>query len=73
MAMADILNIWQTDDTACNNGIAQMETCLELDDDFRSFVAMFPGLQDLWGVFVENYPSLADMPVFRTLRQALEG
>jgi len=72
MAIADVMNIWQTIETACNNGIAQEETCAELDDDIRSFVATYPGLQKLWGFFLENYPSLAEMHMFTTLRKALE-
>lgn len=72
MAIADVMNIWQTIETACINGIAQEETCGELDDDIRAFVATFPGLRKQWGFFLENYPSLAHMHMFTILRQALE-
>ena len=70
--IADVMNIWQTIETACINGIAQKETCGELDDDIRAFVATFPGLRKQWGFFLENYPSLAHMHMFTVLRQALE-
>ena len=73
MATSDILNIWQTVETACVNGIAQEETCAELDDDIRAFVTTYPGLQKMWGLLLEGYPSLADMHTFKILRQALEG
>lgn len=73
MAASDVLNIWQTIETACVNEIAQEETCAELDDDIRAFIATFPGLQRVWNMLLENYPSLADMYTFKVLRQALEG
>jgi len=73
MAVSDIVNIWQTVETACINGIAQEETCAELDDDIRAFVATFPGLQKTWSLMLDSYPSLAHMNTFKILRQALEG
>lgn len=71
MVVSDLLNVWLSVETACENGLADEATCAELGDDIRAFINMFPGTRPMWRFFTESYPSLADTEVHTTIREAL--
>jgi hypothetical protein len=73
MVVSDLLNVWMSIETACENGLAQEATCAELHDDIRAFIVMFPGTRPMWRFFIDNYPSLAGTKVRGTIRRALEN
>lgn len=71
MVVSDLLNVWMSVETACENGLAQEATCTELHDDIRAFIAMFPGTRHMWQFIIDSYPSLANTQVRNTIQQAL--
>ena len=71
LLVSDLLNVWMSVETACQNDLAPESTCAELHDDIRAFIGMFPGTRPMWEYFVESYPSLADTEVRRTINGAL--
>ncbi len=73
LLVSDLLNVWMSVETACQNDLAPESTCAELHDDIRAFIGMFPGTRPMWQYFVESYPSLADTEVRRTINRALGG
>jgi len=73
MVVNDILNVWLSVETACNNGLAQDATCEELHDDVRTFIVLFPGTRPLWRFILESYPSLASTKVRIAIEDALAG
>lgn len=71
MVINDLLNVWLSVETACDNGLAQDATCEELHDDIRTFIAYFPGTRPVWHFILESYPSLANTEVRTTIRETL--
>ena len=72
MVASDLLNVWVSVETACDNGLAQASTCEELGNDIRGFITLFPGTRQVWRFFLEEYPGLASTEVFSTIGQVLE-
>lgn len=73
MVVNDIMNVWLSVETACDNGLASDATCDELGDDIRAFMGTLPGTRSTLEFILENYPSLADTHVGRTIREGLEN
>ncbi len=71
MVVNDILNVWLSVETACENGLAQDATCEELYDDIRTFIALFPGTHSEWRFIIDGYPSLANTKIRITIQEAL--
>lgn len=72
MVVHDILNVWLSVETACDNGLAEDATCEELHDDIRAFIAYFPGTRPVWRYVVDSYPSLANTSVIATVSKVLQ-
>ena len=72
MVVNDIMNVWLSVETACDNELASESTCAELGDDIRAFIDVFTGTWSTWQFVLENYPSLAETEVGRTIRQVFE-
>lgn len=72
MVVHDILNVWLSVETACDNGLAEEATCEELRDDIGAFIAYFPGTRPVWRYIVNSYPSLASTSVIQTVSDVLE-
>ena len=72
MVVHDILNVWLSIETACDNGLAEDATCEELHDDIHAFIAYFPGTRPVWRYIVDSYPSLADTSVIATVGEVLQ-
>ena len=71
MVVMDILNVWWSVETACDEEIVQYRTCGELPDDIRGFIGYFPGTRPVFEFVLETYPSLGDTIVLATIRDTL--
>ena len=71
MILYDIVNVWLSVETACDNDLAGEATCEELGDDIRSFVDEFPGLRQMWRDFLNSYPTLVGTRVYADIDRAV--